>query len=289
MQSPPQYGKQLADDLAVEEFRSTVKHYWDYMGNNLTQYVVNRTGVVGTHTNFDLMKPVVAHRRGPPQSEIPPSAVDGDRVECTMDVWTVAQYSDIFEQTKILVDERNELAKLQVRAMRERQDQIIIDAIDAGIKATGSKAKVLDKGTTAGALYVSQLLDAQEFLDDNNVPEGNRHVLLSAKARKGLLNEQKVTSFDYNSIKALVNGEVNSFLGFQFHLISKSQLDGLPETNNEKDVIIFHGDAIGCATAKDMNNEVSWETKHQSWYVVSTMKLGAVTREGVGCVRIKTA
>ena len=40
--------------------------------------------------------------------------------------------------------------------------------------------------------------------------------MCTAQQVSNLLNDQKVTSADYNTVKALVNGEVNQYLGFEF-------------------------------------------------------------------------
>jgi hypothetical protein len=58
--------------------------------------------------------------------------------------------------------------------------------------------------------YVVQLFDAAE------VPNENRYFVFSAASKNALLGQTEVSSSDYNTVKALVQGEINSFLGMQF-------------------------------------------------------------------------
>lgn len=79
-------------------------------------------------------------------------------------------------------------------------------------------------GATANSgLTVEKLIQAKYLFDGADVPEEDpKFVAVSAKQLQDLLNQTKVTSADYNTIRALVSGEVNTFLGFTFVRVSKS-------------------------------------------------------------------
>ena len=66
-------------------------------------------------------------------------------------------------------------------------------------------------------LTISKLIKAKEMLlAAFNDPGESRYFACSQKQLSDLLGCIKVTSADYNSVKALVNGEVDTFLGFKF-------------------------------------------------------------------------
>jgi hypothetical protein len=64
-------------------------------------------------------------------------------------------------------------------------------------------------------LTVGKLIKAKVMLDQSEI-EGQRYFGASAIQLGNLLATTAVTSADYNGIKALVNGETNTFMGFTF-------------------------------------------------------------------------
>jgi len=56
----------------------------------------------------------------------------------------------------------------------------------------------------------------KKILDSNEVGDEPRFIACTAQQIDDLLGTTEVTSTDYNSVKALVQGEVNTFLGFTF-------------------------------------------------------------------------
>lgn len=66
-------------------------------------------------------------------------------------------------------------------------------------------------------LTVKKLIEAKRLLGINeNDDDEPAYMAVTANQLASLLNEDKVTNSDYNTIKALVAGEVNSFMGFEF-------------------------------------------------------------------------
>ena len=53
-------------------------------------------------------------------------------------------------------------------------------------------------------------------MDAKNVPFDDRHIIIHANSLSGLLADERAISGDFASIKALVSGEINTFLGFRF-------------------------------------------------------------------------
>lgn len=57
---------------------------------------------------------------------------------------------------------------------------------------------------------------AKLYLDNQDVPDADRFFLTTPYGITGLLTEDEVTSSDYATVKALVYGQVDSWLGFKF-------------------------------------------------------------------------
>lgn len=90
---------------------------------------------------------------------------------------------------------------------------------------SGQKVAVdfVESGTAAtSGLTIGKLRQAKYILDSNNVDEEDpRIIAVSAKQLQDLLKTTEVTSEDYNTVKALVAGQIDTFLGFRFRLVNK--------------------------------------------------------------------
>jgi hypothetical protein len=110
-------------------------------------------------------------------------------------------------------------------------DKIIIDALGgtAFTGTTGTTATVLPVGQKIAANYVESgavansgltiaKLRAAKFLFDSNEvdEEEERIMVVSAKQLQDLLRTVEATSADYNTVRALVDGTLNTFMGFKF-------------------------------------------------------------------------
>ncbi|GAH48044.1 unnamed protein product, partial [marine sediment metagenome] len=60
------------------------------------------------------------------------------------------------------------------------------------------------------------LLGAKQILDEAEAPPEDRYFVCTSESIIDLLGTTEVTSADYNTVKALVAGQINSFLGFTF-------------------------------------------------------------------------
>ena len=185
--------------------------------------VRQRRGVEGSTAKFPKAGKGVATLRIP-QTDVTPLNVDFSQVTATMEDWNAAEYSDIFMQQKVNFDERQELVQVVANAIGRRQDQLIIDALTA---SSTSNTVSNDIGGTDSNLNLDKLLAAKKALDKNNVPPQDRHMVIHANSLAALLGETEVTSSDYNSVKALVSGEINTFLGFNFHVLGDRVEGGL--------------------------------------------------------------
>jgi hypothetical protein len=241
-----------------------------------------RSGVEGSTYKFPKIGKGVAQVRIP-QTDVTPLNVTYGSVTATLSDYIAAEYSDIFMQAKVNFDERAELVKVVSGAIGRRQDQLIIDALVASSTANTVASSV---GGASTNLNLDKLLAAKKALDAKNVPMDNRHIFIHANNLSGLLGETKVTSSDFNSIKALVNGELNTFLGFNFHTIGDRDEGGLPISSGDRKVYAFHRDAIGMAEGIAPKTEINYIPEKTSFLVSSMFSAGAVAIDAEGIVEI---
>jgi hypothetical protein len=132
---------------------------------------------------------------------------------------------------------QSELIQAHAAAYGRACDKIVLSAATgtAFTGATGTTSTVLPNGQKIGATFVesgspatsgltiAKLRQAKFILDDNNVDEDDQRIIaLSAKQLQDLLRTTEATSADYNTVKALVAGQIDTFLGFRFRLVDKS-------------------------------------------------------------------
>lgn len=216
-----------------------------------------------------------------PGSDVTAMNVDYNQVWCDLEDWEAYDYVDKFDMKKINFSEVTELAEVAADCLGLRIDQIIIDKMNAGYDATNMKV-----GTTNTALTVSTLIDACTKLNGNGVPSTERYFAHSAQQLDDLLKTTQVTSADYNSVKSLVNGTINSFMGLKFVLIANRDEGGLPVSGNDVTGFIWHKRSMGFSKAQDLETSMEWVPEKRAYLVGGDFSAGAVVIDDKGIVAV---
>jgi hypothetical protein len=121
----------------------------------------------------------------------------------------------------------SEYAKAAAMGLGRKRDRVLIEAAfgtaaggEDGTTTTslGNTQKVAAVASSALTYPNIQMLRKAKRLMDAAQVKGKRHIVHSSDFLEALLSDTQIISSDYNAIKALVNGELNSYLGFEFHL-----------------------------------------------------------------------
>jgi hypothetical protein len=246
--------------------------------------VRSRTGVEGSTVKFPKIGSGVATLRLP-QTDVSPLNVSYSQITCTLYDWNAAEYSDIFNQQKVNFDERRELVQVVSNAIGRRMDQLHIDAF----AASGTSLTVANSIGGAGTnMNVAKLREAKRLLDGKNVPPDGRTLVMHAASMAGLLSDTTATSSDYASVKALVNGEINSYMGFKFITIGDRTEGGLTGGGSGVDRVVyaFHKDAVGYAEGIAPRTEINYIPEKTSWLVNAVFSAGCTTIDAEGVVAI---
>jgi hypothetical protein len=249
----------------------------------LVPAVRQRRGVEGSTVKFPKVGKGVATVRVP-QTDVTPLNVAFSTVTCTLTDYNAAEYSDIFNQAKVNFDERQELVQVVASAMGRRQDQIILDALTA---SSTSLTVANDIGGTDSNLNVAKLRETKRLMDKNNVPPEARHIIIHGNGLASLLAETAVTSSDFNSVKALVQGDINSFLGFTFHMLGDRSEGGLVVDGSlDRSCFAFHQMAVGYGEGIGMRTEINYIAEKTSFLVNEVFSAGAIAIDDEGIVKI---
>jgi len=243
-----------------------------------------RTGVTASTHKFPKIGAGVAQVRVP-QTDVTPLNVTYSQATVTLTDYIAAEYSDIFNQAKVNFDERQELVQVVAKAIGRRSDQMIIDAL-SGSGTTLTVANSIGGATTN--MNLAKLREAQRLLNANNVPMEDRYIVMHASQLSNLLSETQVTSSDFNSVKALVQGEINTFMGFTFNVIGDRTEGGLTGGGSGVDRVVYayHKMAVGMAEAMAVRSEINYIPEKTSWLVASMFSAGAIAIDAGGIVAI---
>ena len=87
-------------------------------------------------------------------------------------------------------------------------------------------------------------------------------------------------------LKALVSGEINTFLGFRFYILGDRDEGGLPLSTNDRTCYAFHRSSIGMAVNMAQKTEINYVPEKTSFLVNSMFSAGAVAIDDEGIVKI---
>lgn len=266
----------------VTLFDSEVKQA--YQGQRMLAGLTReRSNVEGSTVKFPKIGKGTATIRVP-QTDVTPLNVSYSQVTATMSDFIAAEYSDIFNQQKINFNERQELVQVVSGAIARRMDQVCLDALAA---ASSPNTVGNDIGGTDSNLNVAKMRAAKKALDAKNVPADGRVLVIHANSLDSLLGETEVTSSDFNTVKALVQGDINTFLGFNVVTLGDRDEGGLPiDGSNDRTVYAFHRDALGLGIGMGQTSRVDYIAEKTSFLVASMFSAGAVSIDDEGIVNI---
>lgn len=267
------------DKVYQDAYDAEVKRAYGQTGM-LPGTVRTKAGVVGKSVYFRKKGKGMASRHVP-MAERTAMNIDFNQVNCPLQDWEAFDFVDKMSMKKINFGEIQELAECAGDALRLRKDQIIIDALNNGYDQTNMKF-----GDASSKLTVSTLIDVKTKLDNLGVPVNDRVFLHTSQQLNDLLNTTQVTSSDYNSVKALVNGEINSFLNFRFINIAQRLEGGLPSDSNSNTGFVYVKDAIGLALGQDLQTEMAWLPERGAWIVGGDFSAGAVVIDDQGVAAV---
>ena len=259
-----------------------------YQGDAVLRNAVRmRTNVEGSTVKFPKIGKGTA-QVGTPQTDVVPLNTSFSTVSATMTDYIAAEYSDIFDQQKVNFDERQELAQVVGKAIARREDQIIIDVMEAASPGATIANTVVTSGSAAASdLNIGKIIAAKKALDAANVPPTDRHAVIHANSLAGLLGDERAISGDFQNIKALVAGELNTMMGFQFHIVGDRDEGGLAiDGSSDRNTFFFHKSSIGCGVGIPPKVEVNYVPEKTSFLVSALYSAGAVAIDTAGLIKV---
>ena len=276
----------------VSQFSSNVQMLSQQMGS-LLRTAVDVETVNGEKAFFDQVGSAAAVLRTSRHADTPLIETPHSRRMVTMADYEYADLIDDQDKVRMLIDPTSTYSRAAAAAMGRAMDDVIISA------ALGSAKTGKDGGTTtafdtanqqigvgspAAGLTLAKLLEAKEILDSNDVdPSIPRYIVVSPKQISDLLGDTTVTSSDYNTVKALAQGELNQFVGFNFITSNRLGVDG----SSYRRVIAFAMDGIKLAIGKEPTARIDERAdKSYATQVYYCQSVGATRMEEAKVVEV---
>ena len=264
----------------VQKFRDNFIHLSQQKGSKLRESVRVHTDVVGKYDHFDRIGQTSAQLITSRHADTPTVDTPHSRRRVTLADYNWADLVDRADEIKMLSSPASEYMKAGVWAMGRTMDDIIITAFN------GSATSVSSDDSTSSVsfdsnnqiahgsadLSLAKVIQAAKILADNDVdPDEERYAVVGPAQIEAMLNTSTVTSSDYNSIRLLMKGEIDTFMGFKWITSTR-----LPKSGNYRKVFFYAKSAMGLSVGLDVVTSIDKRPdKNNSMQPYAQMSLGS--------------
>ena len=269
-----------------QQFSTNVQLLSQQMGSIL-RAAVSEESVSGEKAFFDNVGSSAAVKRTSRHQDTPLVETPHDRRMVTLETYEWADLIDEADKVQMLIDPTSTYARAAAAAMgRAMDDSIIAAATGSALTGkTGGTSTALTQTIANGSadMTVAKLIEAKKKLDDGSVdPSIPRHIVVGPDQIEALLGTTSVTSSDFNTVKALVQGEIDTFMGFKFHTSTR-----LSKAGNIRKCFAYAEDGLKLAVGKDVMSEIERRAdKSYSTQVFYCASFGATRMEEAKVVSI---
>jgi len=182
------------------------------------------------------------------------------------------------DELRSISDPKSSYTIAAARSLGRKIDDVIIAAAlgtsNTGETGSGTAATPSTVSVTANSLSLKNVAAAKLALDNADVEEEDRYLVINPTLLSSALQEQKMSSADYATVKALVNGDINTFMGFNWIKSTRlSQQSGLVGLVYQKYAMCL-AMAAQPLVRTDERNDLSY-----SWQIYYELNVGAVRLE----------
>lgn len=268
----------------VEQYKGNVEHLVQQKGSRLRSAVSVET-VVGKNAFFEQIGSTAAQLRSSRHADTPRMDTPHARRRVSLEDYDWADLIDSEDQVRLLINPQGPYAVAASNALGRAIDSAIVSAADgtAFTGVAGGTSTSYTAGNTVDVqvgispaadtgLNVGKLRAAKNVLDANEAEDEDRYCIINAKQLQNLLGQTEVTSTDFASVKSLVNGEVDTFLGFKF---IRTELIGV-DSNSDHKVLFWQSAGMKLAIGAEPTIKISERAdKNHATQVFASMSIGA--------------
>lgn len=276
----------------VKQFSAGVRLLQQQKSSRLRDAVMVDSTVVGDRAFYDQVDATatteVTNRHGDTEYTDTPHR----RRMITLATFEVADLVDRADRRRLLNDPVNPYTRSFAAASGRRIDDILIAAYDAtaATQVDGAGTAAFDTAfehVAAVPIVVNDLTITRRLLEaaENEEDDGDNswHIMMSAVGREQLLSDTELTSADFNTVRALVNGQINTYLGFNFIKSQRADIDG----SNLRDNFAWVKQSMQLAVSQEPRGFMDViPAKRHSIQVRYELDAGATRMDEKGVVRL---
>ena len=227
-------------------------------------------------------------------TETPITDTPYSRRRLDMTTFRLADLIENDDRVKLLIDPTNQTAQTFANALGRAIDMKLLKMAVGTAKTghDGSTEVELPAGqivdSTAAAVFnVDKLIEVKTLMDKADVPEEDRYMAVSAADLKNLLKDQKATSVDYAAVRALVQGQIDTFMGFKFVRISDKVWTAAGIAANT--AVAFHREGLKLGIGQDIITHIDPRPdRNYATQVYSEINFGACRMDENKVVQVKS-
>lgn len=220
------------------------------------------------------------------------------------------EYIDTWDKIKMLKDPTSDTIKMAVASLNRAIDERILQALYAVVytgkdgdtavnpydlgecrlmESTGVEVTAGSNFTnvTSTGLTLAKIALAGKLMDEASVPQNDRYIVANTDQKWYLLGSTKVTNSDYNTVKALVNGQLDTYMGFTFKWLPSDRFEAnsVNTTTPAWNCAAFQKSAVLLGMNKDITTTIDTiPQKTNSVLAQAEMFVGAVRLQGPGVI-----
>jgi len=271
----------------VDQFSGNVEHLTQ-QGDSRFAGKTRTESQKGKTKFFEQLGTTRAVRRTSRHSDTPRVDSSHQRRAVYLNDYDWSDLVDSLDETKMLINPSSSYAQSAAMAFNREKDNEVITAASASSYAdkdgsgaviavalpAAQKVAVNFGGANIG-LTLAKLIEAKSILGKAEYPKGSTLYYAYSQQQLDdlLLNVSQVSNQDYAAVKALVDGEVSYFMGFEF---IKTELLTLTTATDVRTTFAYVKQGLILSTGQDMVSKITERAdKNYATQVYANMSIGA--------------
>ena len=285
-------------DVYVNQYSANCYMMAQQQGSKLSQFVTHEP-MKGEIAFVERVQPTSATRVTSKYQDSPIIPTKFDRRALRAYEYAWGDMVDWQDDLNILIDPTGKCTQAGAYALGRTCDEVILSGMlgsawggkdgNTEIAFKDSQTIAAKTGATAATgLNLEKLIQTRSLIGkadiDLQAPGEQLIFVIGQSQMDDLLRTTEVKSADYNTVKALYNGSIDTFMGFKFLILSDSIL---PKTDDTRSCIAFCRSCMAFAEPQPISSQIAQRAdKNFNWYAFMKMKCGATRKEDGGVVKV---
>ena len=273
------------DQYYINQYQNTIRILCQQKDSRLEGTTIPPVKMEGEYLYWERMAATEAIELNTRHADTPNIEAEHSRRRSSAQTYVWATLLDRLDAARMLVDPKGPYQEVARNAMNRRKDRIILAALGGTAYSGKAGATSVVLPTTqkiahgSVGMTIAKLLQAKQMLDEAEAPTEGRYFVCPSESVIDLLGTTEVTSADYNTVRALASGQIDSFLGFKFIQTELIYLENSSTTTTWYNYAFCKG-AIGFGTLEEITVRLTERTdKNYAWQPYVSMDLGATRIE----------